>query len=72
MVKNQEYYESLDKNSDEYRAYAKFNRISNEAKPMSKKDCLKVGKLSFVAIIYVIHYLYVLSIIALILTIIFL
>tara|TARA_R110002020_G_scaffold130250_1_gene291475 strand:- start:211 stop:408 length:198 start_codon:yes stop_codon:yes gene_type:complete len=65
MVKNQEYYESLDKNSDEYRAYAKFNRISNEAKPMSKKYCLKVGKLSPVAIIVV-------SIIALILTIIFL
>ena len=64
MVKNQKYYEGLDKNSDEYKAYAKFNRISNNMKPISQKGCLKIGRFSPVAII-------ILSIIAVVLTIIF-
>ena len=29
MIKDKEYYNSLDKDSSEYIAYAKFNRLSN-------------------------------------------
>ncbi len=32
MIKDNDYYNSLDKDSEEYRAYAKFNGLGNEPK----------------------------------------
>ncbi len=39
MIKDKDYYSNLDKDSSEYRAYHKFNRLENNDKSPIKWNC---------------------------------